>query len=113
MGVSGGFLEKGEQAEDAVRREVREETGIELEQLELYCIHTSATHIEILSPLAAWANPKFGAARSSSLDGFPSIRSRMKFRGSKSNMSAKSSPADSTNKVRRNVFEPTFPNGVK
>ena len=47
-GFPGGFLEKGEQAEDAIRREVREETGIELSQLRLYSVRTSGAHIEIL-----------------------------------------------------------------
>src|SRR3982751_1774732 len=43
-GFPGGFIEKGEQAEDAIRREVREETGIELTQLKLYSIRTTGAH---------------------------------------------------------------------
>jgi ADP-ribose pyrophosphatase YjhB (NUDIX family) len=49
-GYPGGFVNKGEQAEDAIRRELDEETGIELTELRLNSIHTSGsgTHIEIL-----------------------------------------------------------------
>jgi len=49
-GYPGGFLGKGEQAQDAIRREILEETGIELADLKLSNIHTSGsgTHLEIV-----------------------------------------------------------------
>ena len=34
-GIPGGFMNKGEQPEDALRREVHEEIGLELESIEL------------------------------------------------------------------------------
>ena len=39
-GIPGGFLAKGEQPEEAVRREVREETGLELDHVELAFLRT-------------------------------------------------------------------------
>src|ERR1700759_3381443 len=39
-GIPGGFLARGEQPEEAVRREVREETGLELESVELAFVRT-------------------------------------------------------------------------
>jgi len=39
-GVPGGFIARGEQPEEAVRREVREETGLELEAVELAFVRT-------------------------------------------------------------------------
>jgi ADP-ribose pyrophosphatase YjhB (NUDIX family) len=39
-GIPGGFLNKEEQPEEAVRRELREEAGLELEEIELAYIRT-------------------------------------------------------------------------
>jgi len=39
-GIPGGFLARGEQPDEAVRREVREETGLELEGVELLFVRT-------------------------------------------------------------------------
>ena len=47
-GVPGGFLESGEQPEAAFRREIREETGLELTDVSLYRARTLKRHIEII-----------------------------------------------------------------
>ncbi|MEP6903398.1 MAG: NUDIX hydrolase [Actinomycetota bacterium] len=47
-GIPGGFINQGEQPEAAVRRELREETGIELENLMMLRVRTTNLHIEIL-----------------------------------------------------------------
>lgn len=60
-GFPGGFIDYGEQADEAIRREVREETGIELTELKLHSIRNSGAHIEVLFSAIA--------------DGEPSVRS--------------------------------------
>lgn len=47
-GLPGGFISRGEQPEDAIRREIREETGLELDDLKLFRIRTIGPHVEIL-----------------------------------------------------------------
>jgi len=47
-GIPGGFLVYGEQPAEAVRRELREETGLELEKVEMIRVQTTGLHIEIL-----------------------------------------------------------------
>ena len=61
-GFPGGFIEKGEQAEDAIRREIREETGIELTHLRLYTIRTIGTHVEVLFLAKAGGKPEVRSA---------------------------------------------------
>lgn len=47
-GLPGGFVDPNEQPVDAARREVREETGVEADDLELFRIRTVGRHLEIL-----------------------------------------------------------------
>lgn len=47
-GLPGGFLEKGEQPEAGLRREIKEETGLELAEADLLSVRTVGAHIEIL-----------------------------------------------------------------
>ncbi len=47
-GLPGGFLDGGEQAEVAVRRELMEETGIEIEDVRFVHIRTFGGHLEIM-----------------------------------------------------------------
>ena len=47
-GFPGGFLDSGEQAADAIRREVKEETSLELEALKFCRISVRGRHVEIV-----------------------------------------------------------------
>jgi len=70
-GFPGGFIEKGEQAENAIRREIREEIGIELSQLQLYTVRTVGTHIEILFFARADGEPSVNSAEIMEVRWFP------------------------------------------
>jgi len=47
-GIPGGFIKHGEQPEAGVRREILEETGLELEDIKMIWVRTFNRHIEIL-----------------------------------------------------------------
>ena len=47
-GIPGGFIGFGEQPEAALRREIAEETGIDLINVSLYRVRTLKGHVEIL-----------------------------------------------------------------
>ena len=47
-GLPGGFLTSAEQPEEAIRREIREETGMELNNVTMFQVRTIKRHIEIL-----------------------------------------------------------------
>ena len=47
-GIPGGFINFGEQPEAAFKREIREETGIEMTDISLYRIRTLKRHVEIM-----------------------------------------------------------------
>ncbi len=47
-GLPGGFVASGEAPEEAIRREIREETGLELDDLKMFRVRTIRSHVEIL-----------------------------------------------------------------
>jgi len=47
-GIPGGFLETGEQPETAFRREIKEETGLDVANVKIYRARTFKRHIEII-----------------------------------------------------------------
>jgi ADP-ribose pyrophosphatase YjhB (NUDIX family) len=47
-GIPGGFINAGEQPEHATHREIREETGLKLENVELWRIETRKLHVEMI-----------------------------------------------------------------
>ena len=47
-GFPGGFLDAGESAPDAIRREINEETGIGLDDVGLYRVLVRGNHVEII-----------------------------------------------------------------
>ncbi len=57
-GLPGGFLEHGEQPEEGIRREIMEETRLELSDLEMFRVRTLGSHIEILFRASADGTPQ-------------------------------------------------------
>lgn len=57
-GLPGGFIEHGESPEEGLRREVDEETGLELEDLKILRVRTIKRHIEILFRATAKGEPE-------------------------------------------------------
>lgn len=61
-GLPGGFLERGEQPEDGIRREIREETGLELEEVRLVKVRTFGSHLEMIFSAKALGAVRLNAA---------------------------------------------------
>lgn len=57
-GLPGGFLNTGEQPDEGIRREIREETGIELDNLRMFRVRTLNRHIEILFTATTSGKPE-------------------------------------------------------
>lgn len=58
-GLPGGFLERGEQPEDGLRRELGEEIGLEVEQLRLFTVRAfkKPKQLEVVFTAQAIGNP--------------------------------------------------------
>lgn len=57
-GIPGGFIKRGEQLEEGLRREIREETGLELENVTILRMRTLDRHIEVLFRATAKGEPQ-------------------------------------------------------
>jgi len=47
-GIPGGFINASEQPVDAIKREIFEETGLQIEDIEMFRVRTIYRHVEIL-----------------------------------------------------------------
>lgn len=57
-GLPGGFVDHGETAEAAIRRELMEETGIELSDLKMYCVTIINKHVEFFFTAKSIGEPR-------------------------------------------------------
>src|SRR5205085_5219 len=71
-GIPGGFINQGEQAEDAVRRELREEIGFELDRVALAFVRTveHVKQLEIIFRCRATGTPQPRHIEIPRVDGF-------------------------------------------
>lgn len=60
-GLPGGFLEHGEQPVDGIRREIKEETGIEMNDLQMFRVRTLGTHVEVIFTASTAGTPKINS----------------------------------------------------
>jgi ADP-ribose pyrophosphatase YjhB (NUDIX family) len=60
-GLPGGFLEHGEQPDKGIRREIYEETGLDLRDLRLLLVRSVRKHIEILFSAASDGRPQINS----------------------------------------------------
>ena len=51
-------MEHGEQPDEGIRREIREETGIEMNNLRLFRVRTLGRHLELLYSASALGEPQ-------------------------------------------------------
>src|SRR5687767_8052669 len=56
-GVPGGFMDRGEHPDQTLKREIKEETGIDLADIHLYRVRTRGIHIEIVLTARAVGEP--------------------------------------------------------
>lgn len=68
--MPGGFVDRGEQPAAAIRREIREETGIELNELDLFTVRIIDRHVEMIFTAAPEGNVRVNSTEILGFDWF-------------------------------------------